>query len=275
MLFGTIEGALAKIQEVPCVLSPLLTSANKYSDSLRFLNGGTAVRKSADSHKRYDLSFQGSNYRNNDIDTVMDYYHGEYGQGLIYFTDPTSIGLGKNVLRRNWATPALILEGYKNIANTAPEAVTTASLPAVKWVLDGNANRKFTILLPANHTLWLGARHTVTGNAEITVYKDGAVVGDITPTALDSTTIITDYFTGEGYYQIEITGDNNDEITIQSMIAQILPNNTTPIYTGEHIRGSGVSGMRFSADNVPYEYVSQFNSLRSFSVELTEVEEWL
>lgn len=273
--FGTIEGDLAEVQDVAVHLAPAETNYTKFAEKLDYINGGTAIRKSADSHKSYTLSYSGSMFKSADVDVIMDYYHGEYGQGLIYFADPLLFGRNHNVFRRNWATPALIQDGYKSIYHTEPTFTGATLTPTATYTLDASSGRYFTIIVPNNHVLWLGGKYSSTGNATIKVYKDGIVVGDLTKSAIDSNVLLTDTVTGPGVVRIRIEGDTDDTITIQSLDAQILPTGTTGEATGKHVRGQGVSGMRFSSDSVPYEYIHGPTQTRHFSVELTEVEEWL
>lgn len=298
--FGTIDGPLAKMQDIKCMVSPIGVSSSKYSTEMKFENGGGDIESSTDSQKRFDISFIGSfndDQQGKDIDIVKDYYDGQYGDGLIYFDDPT-IPRGQNVLRRNWATPALIELGYKNIVN--PDFFNTefvdvtggygAPTRAIKLTALGTFSapediKWLNIPIPAGHTLWVSTRNDFAGGAS-------SIVPILQNRNIDrpSSFILSSPIGSNELFNPAHAGINSlagpeigrialapglagATLTIQSIDVIILPNGETPPATGDHQPGRGSSGFKFGAE-LPYEYQSAHTGVRTFSTELIEVGEW-
>lgn len=285
--FGTIEGPLAQMQEVACMSTPLTTTHSGFVAPIQFENGGGSIVRSADSQKSYALTYQGHVDDSHSIDTIMEYYNGEYGDGYLYMTDPALIELGANLFRRNWATPAIIGNhlnpSYKPIhpghGSSAPVtggygapniAATFTNLST------GQSGRMFTIPVPENYTLHIGWRGSISGNIEFALYSDSVYIGDIVPSTIGSDGLYTDSIAGPTIAQFKIrqTSSGAGLLTMQSADAILLPTGETAPSVGNHQRGQGVSGMRFSSSSIPYEYVNAERGIRSFSVELVETEEW-
>lgn len=283
--FGTIEGPLAQMQEIPCMVVPMGAAHTGYVAQQQFENGGTGIVRSMDSHKSYALSFQGFINDSQSVDVVMEYYNGEYGDGYLYMVDPALVAQGANLFRRNWATPAII--GDPQTPNYKPLhpgylgtiAVTgdygAPALAAQFAHIAGKQGRFFTLPIPDGYTLWVGARASRnSANIAIKAYLDGVYDTDITLSTIGGDQLYTESFSGPSVVRIRIESTGGSTLTLQSMDAILVPTGQTPQLTGDHQRGQGVSGMKFNSDSIPYEYRNAERGIRSFSVELTEVEEW-
>ena len=191
--FGTVDGPLAKMQNIKAPATGMEAGSSKIVETLEFSNGGMFVSKSADARRTFSMDWRGSDNDQYSIDEILNYYHGEYGQGYIYWADP--LQYDQNLLRRNWASPALIETGYRNIAPVQP---TFSDTPAniysqpgrtATWALDGTPGRTHTIPIPPGYTCWVGASGSATGTAAVEVIQGGT--GTITALSLISPTGIS------------------------------------------------------------------------------------
>lgn len=155
--FGTKD--YARWIPAPAVANYAGGAAN-WNTRQNYLNGGAYVRNSYGSHREYSLSWNLRSQR--ELNPIIDFAQGMYGQGLIYWVDP--FAAYTNVLPKDLATPYLgALDGVIITGNTAaldvrPTLVPTSSnphgFPIQSASIVGNSStfaRRFYIPIPPGH----------------------------------------------------------------------------------------------------------------------------
>jgi hypothetical protein len=242
---------------------------------------------------------------------LHDFASGLHGDGYLYFMDPMTAGA--NLLGPQWASPALIGMGWKNMVGVEPTITTeplenrVRNLPmrSANWTLDTSTfsdevgeRREFTLLIPPTHRLWMGAIGD-TSNAAAGVIVTGTrsqgigVISDrnvplTNESALTGLLPFTDMtiynYIGDptdvraDYVTITLGRPNslsgtNVDLRIRAIYAQILPNGVAPS-AYDFTAGRGTSGCQFNGDAIPEEYVMADRTLVSISATLEETEQW-
>lgn len=292
IFMGTLDGPLARVQWVACPLAGVGADRDRYTVEGQFENGGGYAKHSFDSQRNYVMAWEGDELDTLDIDEVIHYQDGEYGAGLVYLADP--FWFGKNMFRRNWATPALLEIGYKNFGPGEPVANASGAsgfnIPPISMSWDtsaleaGEAVRSHTLLIPGGYDLHLGFSGSVTGDGAVRVvpilsdYTEGAPV-ELTALSVTGSVRMNEVFTSGSYIAVRVfitsTVDvSAGSVTIAAMDAQLHPTGSTPAGS-THWAGYGVCGMRFTGSTVPYIQDRLNTMYRSTEATLREVEEWL
>ena len=167
MWFG-IPGV--KLQWVPCPLIDSTITRKRFVESMQFENGGGDGRRSSQYQMQYGFNFNAPAHELEGIDAFNRFAQGFYGDGLIYLAHPAAFET--NLFAAAWASPGIIEQGWKNIypgtiilANTGVSTMLQPRRTAT-WNVTSDAGvavRKFTIVIPPTHTLYLGASGVATG----------------------------------------------------------------------------------------------------------------
>lgn len=170
MYFGTKE----RMTWVKAPAFDMNISKVGWGTSSQYINGGASVRRSATSHKEYQMSWNLASHT--DIAEISDYADGLYGDDLIYFLDPFAIDT--NLLPQYWATPRLGVQDAPVFTGSDIRPTLTAtpannlSYPTMSAVYTFDINSEFASLyipVPAGYTFHFGAHGSSTGTAAVTV----------------------------------------------------------------------------------------------------------
>lgn len=276
-------------QWAPCPTPGFTKNSERYSESLKYENGGGDVVDSVAWQTNYDLDLPvGPADEYEGVEAYGRFASGEYGPTLMRFVDP--MYSDTNYYSRRFASPGLIEQGWKNWGASTPIfSDTTANgygYPARKatWTLTSAANAQsgsmFTFIVPPGYYLHLGATGSATGTAQL-VYS---VVGGSTA----AITLVGD--TSAPNYPVDISGGSSGSVvfvymrrtstasstlTLTALRATITTSATQATGT-RHIPGNGHEGLKFAGENpVPVEYVFGPTKLVGMGgVRLEEVEPW-
>jgi len=238
-----------------------------------YLNGGGYVRRSAAGHKRYEWAWNMA--AQTDIDEIVDYADGVYGDGLLYFLDPFAIA--SNCLPQHWATPRLaqidapsLVTGKRPIlVDTAVNSYRYPTKSAVYTLVTDDTFASVWIPLPTGYTLHFGAHGSATSTAAVTVQGDGGAVTAVT--LLTATTSALTNTTVSGVTGVTISLQGAGNLTLAGMVAQVLPT-AASAPTGDFISGKGHSGCRFLAGEPVVTGYSAPSALDKISASATLVE---
>lgn len=283
-------GNLQHMQWVPAPLVGAQVANTGYHASMDFENGGTAAIRSAQTHKLYTFNYNALMDSSEDIGVFNRFATGFYGDGLIYFTDP--FAATANLLPAQWATPALIEQGWSNIYDVAPTFSNTASYSTyaqpyrsavfnVTTAAGAQPARTVTIAIPPNATLNLGFSGSVTGTGGVfyrTVASgEGTTYGS--PTALtalpaSASTRTNVALSGASYKAVQIyigrSSSATSTVTVTSILAQL---GSTSV-TGIHRAGEGHSGLTFDDDAIVENYGYLYPPRKGLNTTLREVGAW-
>lgn len=118
IFFGHPTGHM---QWVPAPLAGAEAQNINYVDSIEFENGGADVYRSRPYRKQYDFEFSAPIKGSEGLNVFNKFASGFYGGGTCIFADPYAFET--NLFGPQWATPALIEQGWKNIAPVTPSFV--------------------------------------------------------------------------------------------------------------------------------------------------------
>lgn len=253
----------------------------------QFLNGGTAVRRTATGSRNYNFSW--TLKPRDQVRAVLDYYDGVYGtDDPIYFLDP--FAMDKNLMPAWWAAPALgakdaPLLAYSSLAARPSLIATPANglgyptFAAQYTMSSGMTKPPLYIPIPPDHRLWVGVHGATSGNGAVNLIPATGPATFGSATALPflsatTTTRVSNSVDGDNYPGafLQMAGSSGT-VTLYGVIAQVLPWNVTPS-TGGFISGQGHSGCQFSEDPVYTQNSAALDKV-SLSVSLTEVGGWL
>lgn len=295
MWFGTEEF----MQWVPTPLSGADLSRIGWGANGTLLSGGGYVTPAFGSHK--NAVFAWSNASAPEAALLMQgYYEGAWGEGLIYFVDPTSYRT--NILPSHWANPTLAIN------HNAPRLVRSALLPVTSGSTDNfRANRlplrsitydvsgidpgypghldSLFIPVPPGMNLHLGAFHSTTGDGGIFVAPATGpdLVG--TPVALtelanDATSILPDQAVA-GALGVRLwigkSDDGEGSVTLSGMIARLVPSSKPslgPLAYGPWLPGEGHAGSRFVAPPTLIKYSGAGGGQVGYAATFKEVGPW-
>jgi hypothetical protein len=283
-------GNLQHMQWVPAPLVGAQVSNAGYHASIDFENGGSDSIRSVQYHKLYTFNYNALMDSSEDIGVFGRFATGFYGDGLIYFTDP--FAATANLLPANWASPALIEQGWSNIYDVAPTFSDTTSYGTyaqpfrsatfnITTASGSQPARTIVVAIPPNATLKLGFSGSVTGTGGVfyrTVASgDGVTYG--TPTAITALAVAGSARTnvslaGSSYKAVQIylgrSSSAASTVTVTSMIAQL----STTVVTGNHRAGEGHSGLVFDDDAIVENYGYLYPPRKGLSTTLREVGAW-
>lgn len=287
MWFG-IPGS--HMQWVPCPSIASVVQRNRYVERMQFENGGGDARRSAQYQMEYQFSFSGPAHEVEGIDAFNKFAQGFYGDGLIQLAHPAAFET--NMFPAAWATPALIEQGWANIATSTPTFANTNvsnyghPSRTATWNITqqaGTYTKSVTIAIPPTHTLHLGVSGIATGSGvvrAVPINTDGSSgpVTDLTLILKSSSTRMNTNFSG-GTYQavrIYITRSSNvaSTVSITSMMAQLYKTGTTPALVTDHIPGEGSTGLMFVDDAIVENYSYMYPPRKGITTTLVEVGAW-
>lgn len=277
-------------QWVPAPSIDSTIQRNRNVETIKFDNGGGDVRRSKAYQLQYDFNFSGPAHDVDGIDAFNRFASGYYGDGLMYVAHPATFET--NMFGAQWASPALIREGWANIYTVAPSYVAIVSpgynQPAYNatWQITTDAGvptKKFTIPIPPTHTLHVGASGAATGAGVVRVRPidtngDYATPTDLTLLSGSGDTRMNATFAGSAYSAVEVyltrTSPVSSTVTLQSMMAQLYKTGYTPSMPSNHYQGEGASGMEFTDNAFVETYAYMFPPHKGVSTSLVEVGQW-
>jgi hypothetical protein len=284
MWFGT----RAQMQWVPQVdTGPAYTKSGWNSEAL-YVNGGAKVRNSTAAHMSYNMVW-GPIFSRDNLRPISDYKAGIFGDGLIYFLDPTA--MDKNALPQHWAFPAQAGDDAPTLyADQEPTIVATPAntnlypIQSAKYTIEATSQSVY-VPIPPGYCAWVGAHGTSngTGGVRVTPFLPGDIGSTVSyPTLLSvtSSTRVNASFDSATYAGIEVALGSTGAgaattVTLSGLMVQILPSGVTPS-AGGFISGQGHSGCSFSGEPVqtPYTINSQMERV-GMTARLVEVGGWL
>jgi hypothetical protein len=280
------------MQFVPC---PSITSGiqrNRYVERMQFENGGGDARRSAQYQMEYQFNLSGPAHEVEGIDAFNRFASGFYGDGLIYLAHPANFET--NLFPAAWATPALVEQGWANIATSTPTFANTnvsnyGQPPrTASWTITDQRNtytQSATLVIPPTHTLHLGVSGVATGDGVVRVAPinvDGSNGTDVDLTLLSksSSTRMNTTFSGSEFQAIRLyitrkTGTAaTSTVSITSMMAQLYKTGTTPALPTSHYTGEGSTGLMFADDAIIENYYYMYPPRKGIATTLVEVEAW-
>lgn len=278
------------MQYVPCPLIGSTVTRKRYVERMQFENGGGDARRSAQYQMEYNFAFSGEAHAVDGIDAFNKFASGFYGDGLIHLAHPAAFET--NLFPAAWATPALVEQGWKNIATAVPTFANTNTSsygqPArtATWnVTDqpGLFTEKVTLVIPPTHTLHLGVSGVATGSGVVRVQpiladntygteQDLALLSKSASTRMNTT------FSGATYSAVQVyitrSADTVSTVSVTSMMAQLYKTGSTPTLPTTHYQGEGSTGLVFVDDAIVETYSYMFPPRKGISTTLVEVEAW-
>jgi len=287
MWFG-IPGS--HMQWVPCPSIDSIIARNRYVERMQFENGGGDARRSAQYQMEYQFNFSGLAHEVEGIDAFNKFAQGFYGDGLIQLAHPANFET--NMFPAAWATPALIEQGWANIATGTPSwantNVTSYGQPSrtPTWTVTdqaGTYTKSVTIAIPPTHTLHLGVSGVATGTGVVRVLPidtagNAGTAVDLTLLSKSSSTRMNTTFAGSSYSAVRLyvtrTSSAASTVSITSMMAQLYKTGTTPTLPTSHYQGEGSTGLMFVDDAIVETYSYMYPPRKGIATTLVEVGAW-
>ena len=251
-------------------------SSAGYIFEQQLLSGSTFIKRSDASHRRFEMSWLGPLNAPNledSLSVIKNFSDGLYGTSKLFWNDPYATT--SNLFSPAWAAPFMSIGTdwdaiCPDDVGITKEVVTTASISSLvgnntqgypsqsaKFTAPGNPNAesdKFTFYVPSGYTLWLGlhGHHGTTGAAFGKAYKNGvaATPTNITPLGVNTATRVNTGFSSTVADKVEFylakIAPSPCTFHISGLIAQLLPNGTTP-QAGDFIAGRGTTGLQFAS----------------------------
>lgn len=278
--FGTRE----RMQWVPAPAVNVDAGKTGWNNSLTYLNGGARVRRSKTSAKKYSFSWnlQGRS----DIQPILDYADGMYGNGPLYYTDP--FAADRNVLPAYWAAPYMnYYDGPLIVDSVRPDltnlGTSTNGYPveaAVYSLTSTSVVPKLFIPIPTGYTAYVGAHGSlVSGSATVRVTPETSATSsgtpvDLTLLSLNSAPTNATFSASSGIIGITLTmrSASTGKIQLSGLMVQVLPDGAVSP-SGGFISGQGTSGMSFVSQPVVSQYNAALDKV-GVSAELIETEAW-
>lgn len=281
---GTVWfGTKGNMQWIPAPAVNMGAGKTGFSGSANFLNGGAWVRRSKTSAKNYSMAWNLEHRA--DIQPVLDYADGLYGDGPIYFLDPFASDM--NALPAYWAAPFMnAYDGPVVVNNTRPALVdNTAAVdgyPAESAIYSLSStvpNPSVYIPIPPNYVAHVGAHGQVlSGNASVTVMAHAtASGGPVTNLTLlpRAAGVRTNYEASGSMYSgvtISMASTSSGSIRLDGLIVQVLPAGRT-VPSGGFISGQGTSGLSFVNQPAVTAYSAALDRI-GVTADLIETEAW-
>lgn len=220
------------MQWVPCPQIDSVVQKNRYVERIQFENGGGDLRRSPQYQMEYQINIFDDAHTVDGVDVYNKFASGFYGDGLIYMAYPPNFQT--NMFPAAWATPALIEEGWANIATDKPTFSSTnvnqygQPKRTATWIPSNQAGlftRSTKIAIPPTHTLWVGVSGLATGSGVVRarpINADGsyAAAQDLTLLSKSGSTRMNTSFDGATYQAVEfyITRTDDPESTRVNLI---------------------------------------------------------
>lgn len=261
MWMGTRERML----EVPCPNVSMPSSKSGWNNTVNFMNGGAAVRRSTAASKVYEMTW--NSITRDEARTVLDLADRLYGTGEIYFLDP--FVADKNLLPQQWASPMqAVYDGLPLIGVERPTATVTPNVngfpvqSAEYNILLGATPRKLWIPIPVGYTAHIGVFGIEgTGGAVIATPTIGATSYDdeieLELMSVSDTDRVNTHIENDGNINgVELKLGGLGTIVLSGMIVQVLKTGKS-VAPGGFISGQGNSGCMFETqpEYTPYSAV--------------------
>lgn len=277
-------GTRAYMQWVPAPAINVSAGKSGWQTSTSFLSGGVNVRRSKTAAKKYSFSWNLATQ--SDIQPILDYAEGLYGDGYVYYSDP--FAMGRNVLPAYWATPYLnYYDGPVRTGGLRPDitnlGTSTNGYPveaAIYTVTPTTPSASCFVPIPPGYTAHVGAHGSLlSGSASVRITPELTALASGTPTDLTllstSTTQLTNAtFSGNTYQGISVKlySGSTGKLQLSGLIVQVLPDGAvSPV--GRFISGQGTSGMDFLSEPVVTQYSAVLDRV-GVNAELAETEAW-
>lgn len=279
--FGTKE----KMQWIEAPAVDVGATKLGYEAQASFISGGAWVRRSKVAAKQYSLSWNMKRYE--EIQPLLDFADGIYGNGYLYYVDPFITG--RNVFPSYWATPAQnYYDGPMIVNNTRPTLINNGSslngypVESAQFTVTSTAKVPSVFIpIPQGYTIYIGAHGAVqSGNASVTVtpvissIANGTTV-DLTllsRSTLTRTNYSLSYSSGYIGVTISLKSTSTGVIQLDGLIAQIAIDGAVAS-TGGFISGQGSSGMSFISQPSVTQYSAALDRV-GVSADLIETEAW-
>lgn len=274
----------------------MTTTSTSHTTVTDLLNGRKHVKRSYGSSRSFPMSWFGSmnsSSLDESLHTIKDFADGVYGVTKIHWLDP--FAMESNILPPHWAAPMLaetdwppLIEGNV-VISAATAANSTNSFPAKKALYDfplTNPAKELTIIIPSGyyfHFGWHADASGVSGATDqgiklrVQARSDNSY-SNLWPISMSGggTTRTNISISGTLYSKviISIASELNvtGQLSIQAMMAQVLPDGATPA-SGGFISGRGTTALQFS-DSVEIQYYTagMMNGMVGLSTTLLEVD---
>ena len=107
-----------RMQWVPAPLADAEMSRSRFTESIKFENGGGDARKSSAFQKEYTFNYNQPLKGSENLSVFNKFASGYYGDGLVCFADPYIFDI--NMFNEVWSTPALSEYGWPTIYTGDP-----------------------------------------------------------------------------------------------------------------------------------------------------------
>lgn len=279
--FGTKD----HMQWVPAPAIDVQATKAGFATQASFISGGAWVRRSKTSARQYAMSW--NMRRLEDVQPILDYADGIYGNGHLYYVDPFFIG--RNIFPSYWAAPYMnYYDGPVIVDDTRPVLVNNASsingypVESAQYTVTSTSKIPSVFLpIPEGYTIYIGAHGSVqSGNATVTVTPVISSIANgttanltlLTPASTTRTNYTLSYSAGYIGVTVSLKSTSTGVIQLDGLIAQLAPDGAV-LPSGGFISGQGASGMSFVNQPVLSEYSAALDRV-GLSAELIETEAW-
>lgn len=272
--FGTKD--YARWLPAPSVNNYASGAAN-WTTKTSYLNGGAYVRNSFGSHREYNLAWNLKSQA--ELNPVLDFAQGLYGDGLIYWVDP--FAQYTNVLPKDWSAP--MLGGYDGISLTGdvrptltPTSANSFGFPTQSAVFTsvGVGGAATYVPIPPNHDLIVRAYGSGTANMTVKQTNQSPVI--VPWTTVDDMNNAGNLrrFSADALGSgVEVYLGAGASATVTAVMAQIVKAGETPHWDG-FLSGQGNTGCRFEGMPQSSPYSAAMDKI-GMSAKLVEVGAWL
>jgi hypothetical protein len=246
-------GTRRRLFELRAPSVSLPSSKQGFSRELNFLNGGTSVRRSVSSHKRYTMTWNVLPI--DEARILLDLADGIYGTGEIYWFD--TLVNNRNMLPQQWASPfqglydGLPLNGDGRGTRVATPA-NNLDMPSfsIEYNVGAGEPKTTWIPIPPGYTAHVGAYgQNGTGGTVVATPTVGptALGTPVNLTLLDVTNparFNQTFAASAGNNGVLLSLGGSGTVTLTAMMVQVLKDGVAP-ETGGFISGQGHSGCSF------------------------------
>lgn len=275
-------GTKGNMQWVPAPAVDIAAGKIGFSARADFLNGGVWTRRSKAAAKQFSMSWNLKHRA--EIQPIMDYADGMYGDGPVYYADP--FAMDRNMLPAYWASPYInAYDGPVIVDGTRPTLVNNGSSvrgfpveSAIYTVTSTSSIPSIFVPIPPGYTAHIGAHGEVlSGDVSVTVQTMNSAEGgstadlvllgitdDLTNTTVSGSNVIG--------ITISLASESTGSIRLDGIIVQVLTGGAvTP--SGAFVSGQGTSGLSFASQPVVSAYSAALDRV-GVSADLVETEAW-
>lgn len=249
-----------------------------WSTNSQLLNGKKYVRRSNNSHREYEMTWNLT--RRENLEPILSFLSGTFGD-KIYFVDP--FAMNRNMFPLDWSVPMLgaqdgtVLNGAEKRPSLVPTATNGYLYPyqsAVYTVTSGAWVPEVWLPIPTGYTLHLGF-HGLAGTGGTVTYSPtvGGLPGSftaLTPIS-PSSSVRTNVMVDGGSDGVVVKLGGNGTLTMSGLTAVLLPTGSAVTPSGAFIQGSGTRGT-VPMDQPVLQAYSAAQDLVGLSVTLVETD---